>query len=219
MRLRFPNYVLLSTKGKIGLCTQGIYPLQSNHPRVHVTIVAFQFPEDKSLYLQPRHILYLLPHKTLNLISTSPKLSCQCSQQIFQRNKSRDNKLFFKWMSLASCSHICKASQERIKSSHQHFVKKDTATFGWQILAHEGKMFFERFGSFVVSFGGQWLAPVPAVRDRSWHSKISVNSQSENLSKLFRKLNWDLIPRFLCFSVFSVGKYWDFLGNIDKYLS
>ena len=143
MRLRFPNYVLLSTKGKIGLCTQGIYQLQSNHPRVHVTIVAFQFPQDKSLYLHA-------PHKTLNLISSSPKLSCQCSQQIFQRNKSRDNKLFFKWMPLASCSHICKANQERIKNSHKHFVKKDTATFGWQILAHEGKieMFFWKVWKF-----------------------------------------------------------------------
>ena len=70
--------------------------------------------EQKFIFAAPPQ-WYLLPHKTLNLISTSPKLSCQCSQQIFQRNKSRDNNLFFKWMSLASCSHICKASQERIK--------------------------------------------------------------------------------------------------------
>ena len=40
---------------------------------------------------------------------------------------------------------------------------------------------------FIVSFGGQWLALVPAVSDRSWHSKISVNSESGNFSKQFWK--------------------------------
>ena len=45
------------------------------------------------------------------------------------------------------------------------------------------------FESFIVSFGGQWLALVPAVSDRSWHSKISVNSESGNLSKQFGNLN------------------------------
>ena len=119
----------------------------------------FNFPRTK-IYICSRATIYLLPHKTLNLISSSPKLSCQCSQQIFQRNKSRDNKLFFKWMSLASCSHICKASQERIKNSHQHFMKKDTATFGWQILAHEGKieMFLKGLELLLL-----------ALEDNDWH--------------------------------------------------
>ena len=68
------------------------------------------------------------------------------------------------------------------------------------------------FESFIVSFGGQWLALVPAVSDRSWHSKISVNSESGNLSKQFGNLNMCLLAE----SKISVNSESVYLENWTK---
>ena len=60
-------------RAEVGLCTLWLYEVESNqacacyYPGVSIS------PPDKSLYLHA-------PHKTLNLISSSPELSCK---QIF----------------------------------------------------------------------------------------------------------------------------------------